>query len=523
MNKKVFLQWVGRTAIKDLLFPNEAKAKPPAIIEAHKNFGFDEIVLLGNVDPEKRDVFIINGEEQNLYLYKLDWFEKYKAEILKRCKCRVYLHTIDEGATDLITIYKKTNSILKNYNNQATFYYDTNSGTTAMTVNWYFLWSQYKGHLLETKLPEHTRQKYDIIVREMNVPFEFVAEFIPEQAMKDFLEEDIVESEEFKKILGQSKELIDVKKLAQKVAPFSPNVIIQGESGTGKELFASALHNAIQTARGDDNIPFVTINCGAIPFNLIEAELFGVEKGAYTGANRRRDGVFQRANGGVLFLDEIGDLPLEAQVKLLRAIPTLSKDGEIYRVGSREPENIKLNIIAATHKDLQTLIRQGKFREDLFYRLATIFLEIPPLRERKGDIDLLVNSLLQTWCKKYKLDKTLDKPAMNALKSHSWRGNIRELETTIKRLLITTKKKSITDSDVKNALFNFDELEETVESCPLEKFSEVKREFEKKFILRALKQANGNITAASKLLKMERKTLSNRVKKLRIEIEKSVK
>ena len=521
MNKNIFCQWIGRTAIKDLLFPNASDAKPPAIIEAHKKFHFDEVILLGNIDIDKPDTLILDGQTKTFNLYTYDVLKRYEDTVKKQCNCKTQLHTITEGATDLISIYQKTNTILKTCSHLTTMYYDTNSGTTAMTVNWYFLWSKYGGHLLETKLPKHTRQKQNIIVREMQVPFKIVAEFIPEQAIENFLKEDIIESKEFQQILGQSKDLIKVKMLAQKIAPFSPNVIIQGESGTGKELFASALHNAIQTAKGGKDIPFVTINCGAIPHNLIEAELFGVEKGAFTGADKQRKGVFQRANGGVLFLDEIGDLPLEAQVKLLRAIPTSSKDGEVYKVGASKADNVKLNIIAATHKDLPKLISQGKFREDLFYRLATIVLHIPPLRDREEDIELLANHLLQTWCAKYKLKKTLTEAAKSALRSHRWSGNIRELENTIKHLLITTEKEIVTEVDVKKALSHFGTLQDgiQIEMWPLDKFAEAKEEFERQFILRALSQTSNNITKAAQRMKLERRTLQNRMEKLGIVIK----
>lgn len=230
-------------------------------------------------------------------------------------------------------------------------------------------------------------------------------------------------------MIGESQAMQTVFQQINKIAPFDTRVLILGESGTGKELVARALHNL--SAR--HKAPLISVNCAAIPETLIESELFGHEKGAFTGANTSRNGLVEAANGGSLFLDEIGELPLEAQARLLRVL----QEGEIRRLGSVESRKVDVRLIAATHRNIRTLVDQGKFRLDLYYRLNVIELELPCLAEREDDILLIAESLLKNTCERLgKPMARFSKSARNALVSYSWPGNVRELENRVERAVI---------------------------------------------------------------------------------------
>jgi DNA-binding NtrC family response regulator len=230
-------------------------------------------------------------------------------------------------------------------------------------------------------------------------------------------------------IIGNSPKIERVKKLIGKVAPSEARVLIMGENGTGKELVARWLHEQSRRNKG----PFVEINCAAIPSELIESELFGHEKGAFTSAIRQRKGKFEQATGGTLFMDEIGDMSLSAQAKVLRAL----QESRISRVGSDKDVMVDVRVVAATNKNLREEIEQGRFREDLYHRLSVIIVNVPPLCERSGDIPLLVEHFMKSICAKYRIPpKTLSKSAIEELELMSWPGNIRELSNVIERLII---------------------------------------------------------------------------------------
>jgi DNA-binding NtrC family response regulator len=234
---------------------------------------------------------------------------------------------------------------------------------------------------------------------------------------------------EIQEIIGNSPKISHVKKLIDKVGPSQARVLIMGENGTGKELVARWLHEKSHRTSG----PFVEINCAAIPSELIESELFGHEKGAFTSAIRQRKGKFEQATGGTLFMDEIGDMSLSAQAKVLRAL----QESRITRVGSDKDVTVDVRVVAATNKNLREEIEQGRFREDLYHRLSVIIINVPPLCERSSDIPMLVDHFMKNICEEYRIaPKTILKEALAELQSMPWRGNIRELHNVMERLII---------------------------------------------------------------------------------------
>lgn len=243
-------------------------------------------------------------------------------------------------------------------------------------------------------------------------------------------------------MIGNSESIVKIKQMINKIAPTDAKVLITGENGSGKEVVAHWIHE--QSKRADQ--PFVEVNCAAIPSELIESELFGHEKGAFTSANKQRIGKFEQAENGTLFLDEIGDMSLSAQSKVLRAL----QENIIYRVGGDKKINVNVRIIAATNKDLKQEIEKHNFREDLYHRLSVILIEVPSLRERKSDIPLLANYFIQNICDDYKMQrKAITDNAIEELKKINWTGNIREFRNVIERLIILCDN-TITDNDVKN-------------------------------------------------------------------------
>lgn len=306
----------------------------------------------------------------------------------------------------------------------------------------------------------------------------------------------------FGKIIGKSKALIDAMIIAKQVAKTDASVLITGESGTGKEVFSRAIHQE-SDRKGD----FIPVNCSAIPSNLLESELFGYVEGAFTGAYKKgRAGKFELANGGTLFLDEIGDMPLLMQAKLLRVL----QDGIVYRVGSGKPIKVDARIIAATNKDLQQLMEEGKFREDLYYRLNVVSILIPPLRERKEDIPELINDFITEFSEKNNKGKLKISPdAMKTLSNYYWKGNIRELKNTIERLVILSNGNMIESKDIPAEILSSVNMPsfiglDTDNTFNLKKAVE---DFEKNIILEALATVKGNKAQAAELLNIKRSTL----------------
>lgn len=309
----------------------------------------------------------------------------------------------------------------------------------------------------------------------------------------------------FENILGRSKSLLYVLDMAARAAQATSTVLIRGETGTGKELLAKAIH----FNSGRKNKPFVTINCGAIPKDLLESELFGYVKGSFTGALADKRGKVEFADGGTLFLDEVGELPLELQVKLLRLI----QQGELEKLGIAGVIKVDVRIIAATHRNLQAMVEDGAFREDLYYRLAVIPLELPPLRERADDVpELVEHSFLKAKEKQRRPGLALPPRLLPYFTSHTWPGNVRELENIVERVVVLARGDEITLDDLPDFLRR---ERPAVEALRLDlPPSGISLEaVEKELILRALEKFGGNQTRAAQYLDISRKTLIYRMEK----------
>ncbi|WP_159017766.1 MULTISPECIES: sigma-54-dependent transcriptional regulator [Algibacter] len=296
-------------------------------------------------------------------------------------------------------------------------------------------------------------------------------------------------------IIGNSEKIQDVIQIIERIKDNKATVFINGESGTGKELVARAIHYQGKFARA----PFIVVNCGAIPENLLEAELFGYVKGAFTGADTNRDGFFQAANGGTIFLDEIGNAPLAVQLRLLRVL----QEKEVIKVGAQKPEKIDIRIIAATNSDLRDMIQKQTFREDLFYRLTVVEIHVAPLRERKEDIPVLVDKFLFKYGVEYK-DRfiKITPEALAILNRYNWPGNIRELENVVQRAVIMCDK-------IIDVAHLPEHLKYTLE------FSDTSFEplkvIEKKYIEKVLRATGNNKTKAAEILQIDRKTIRQKL------------
>jgi two-component system, NtrC family, response regulator PilR len=315
-------------------------------------------------------------------------------------------------------------------------------------------------------------------------------------------------------IIGQSPKMRAIFDLIQTVAPQTSRVLITGESGTGKELVARAIHENSMRAQA----PFITINCGAFPETLLESELFGYMKGAFTGANENRQGLFQAAHGGTLFMDEIGNMPLPMQVKLYRVL----QEGKVRPIGSTEENDVDVRIIAATNKDFEKEIAEGRFREDLYYRLSVIPIQLPPLRERREDIPLLARHFLESFRKTMeKRIEGISPEAMRRLESYDWPGNVRELENTMERAVALETSPEITlrvlpdriagysgggslaGANGAGAVFPTEGLD----------FEKEIAEAERRYLQGALEKTNGVRTQAADLLKISYRSFRHYAKK----------
>lgn len=323
------------------------------------------------------------------------------------------------------------------------------------------------------------------------------------------LKDELSDRSDFRTIIGSSPQMEKVFAIVRKVADTEAAVLITGESGTGKELVARSIH--LNSSRRD--APFVAVNCAAIPRDLLESELFGHLKGAFTGAIRDKAGKFQLADGGTLFLDEVGELPVELQPKLLRAL----QEREVEPVGGTTVQKLDVRVVSATNLDIERAIEEGAFREDLYYRLSVIPIHLPPLRERRNDILLLI----RYFCAKHCGDKVaFDKDALEALVRYAWPGNVRELENTVERLLIMRSNDTITLGELPDKILNNarggQSLGSAVFRLPDEGYS--LEQLEREVVVDALERNHWNQTAAARFLRIPRHTLIYRLEKFGISL-----
>ena len=496
----ILVAWIGNTDLRSSQGHGSAGDGP--ILSAVLAKSFDRLVLLSD--------------------FGLDVSAKYEAWVKKRAQCQVHVETVKlRGPTDFEDIYRAANSVLRDlrarYPSESLTYH-LSPGTPAMAAVWILLSkTSYPAELIESSREQG--------VRTVSFPFDLAAEFTPtDTALADHYLERLAEglppaSPGFEHIAHRSEAMKQMVTRAKRLARREVPVLIQGESGTGKELFARAIHQS-STRAGN---PFLAVNCGAIPSELVDSTLFGHEKGAFTGAHQARAGQFEAANGGTLFLDEIGELPFASQVRLLRVL----QEHEVTRVGATQARKINVRIVAATNRTLPMEVQQGRFREDLFHRLAVGVLVLPPLRDREGDIGLLVDLLMsrindEAQSQPGYENKKLSVSARNILLHHSWPGNIRELHNTLLRASVWSSGKEITKDDVREALaVSLPPKVDTVLGRPLGSdlnLQTIISDVARHYLGRAMKESDGNKTEAARLVGLPSyQTLSNWLEKYEVQ------
>jgi DNA-binding NtrC family response regulator len=350
---------------------------------------------------------------------------------------------------------------------------------------------------METVMAATQGGAYDYIAK----PFEFdeLLKILKRAEGVAAEDDDEVEPEEPlpTEMIGSSPKMVEIYKTISRVAPTDALVLIEGETGTGKELIAHMIHaNSPRAA-----MPFIPVDCASLAPSLIESELFGALRGAYTGADRDRTGVFEAANGGTVFLDEIGEIDLNFQLKLLRFL----QEKEVRPLGSSRPRKVDVRVVAATNRDLRKMVEEGKFRQDLWYRLDVVRITVPPLRERHGDIPLLAAAFLKRYNERYGLDARLTESGLKALCEYTWPGNVRQLQHMIERLVILAPGGRITEDAVEEAIRA---------SSPREEPGETLAEAEAEQIRKVLAATGGNKSRAARILGIERKTLYRKLERM---------
>lgn len=504
MSKKILLSWLGTADLKAagvLSSGTEEAISDGPILGALKSLSFSELHLLHNQDKQKTAIYT-------------DWLAQFS-------NIKTYsIHCSLRSPIDFGDIHQAVDSYLEKLTGETPdldISIHLSPGTPSMTAVSILLGKT----KYNTRFVQSTKDKGGEFV---TIPFDISAEFVPQivkradKKLTELVIDQASPSAAFSDIITQNPDFLRVIRRAEKIAVRDVPALIMGESGTGKELFAKAIHNASQRQAR----PFITVNCGAIPKDLIDSELFGHIKGAFTGATNHKTGYFEAANGGTLFLDEFGELPQDAQVRLLRAL----QSGEISKVGDSKTQTVDVRIVAATNRNLAQDIVEGRFREDLFYRVAIGILTLPPLRERSGDLALLVDHLITSINREASnqpgyINKKISVKAKNIILNHPWPGNIRELHGTLLRASIWSESDTITEFDIREAMIsrpangNKSDLPEIGAGIDIQKLLD---DIKIKYITKALAQVAGNKKKATALLGLPNyQTLSNWMDKLGIE------
>lgn len=494
--------WIGATDIRAC--ENDGAQGQGPIAQVLLDRTFDHVVLLNSYAKEKTAPF-----------------ERW---IRKKTKASVVVeHEALSSPTDHGEIYRAVMSAVTKarakFARGTRLVFHLSPGTPAMAAVWIIAAkTQFDAELVESSTQAG--------VKTVNVPFELAAEFIPSAVRRTeaSLERASIglrpEEPKFGDILHRSESMKRLIFRARQAAAFTAPVLIEGESGTGKELLASAIHK--ESARS--KAPFVVVNCGAIPKELVESAFFGHVRGAFTGAVGDQSGYFEQAHGGSLFLDEVGEMPLDAQVKLLRVL----QEKRVRRVGGKSDIAVDVRVISATNRDLLVEVSDGRFREDLFYRLAMLVLKTPPLREREGDVGLLLDRILEKLKSELgasgTLQKKLSPAARNLLLRHAWPGNVRELEATLLRACVWSKGPTIDEIEAREALLTVprdDRKGDKVLGRLLgDGFSlnDTLAEVSRHYLKRALEESGGSTTKAAALVGLANyQTFSNWVEKYEAE------
>ena len=489
--KRILICWIGNT---DLQASEGQDVGAGPIAQALDMREFDEVFFISDYKDTRVKPYI-------------DWIEKRTPTphqlFYRQLSSPTHFGKIYEAAASICQ------EALDQYGNQTELTFHLSPGTPAMAAVWIILAkTRFPAELIESSRAHG--------VQTASVPFDISAEFLPtllqkpDAELRSLSEAKPTESANFENIIYRSQAIARVVEKAKRAAVRNIPVLFEGESGTGKELFARAIHQRSPRKEG----PFIAINCGAIHPNLVESELFGHKAGAFTNARTNRKGHFEEANGGTIFLDEIGELPKDMQVKLLRVL----QEKEVVPLGSSEPIAVDVRIVAATNRNLIKEVGEGHFREDLFYRLVVAYLKLPPLRERTGDLGLLIDHSLELINREneeqpgYK-HKKISAGARNLILNYHWPGNIRELQNTLRRAMVWTDGETLTRQDIEEALLPaFGKQDEGILNRPLDadfSLPDLIDKVAKHYLYRALQESNTKKEAAELVGLPSYQTLTN--------------
>ena len=493
MSKTILISWIGANDLKACA-AEDAKQTPGPIAATLQAESFDSVELIYNYPEERVRPY-------------LEWLQGRVTVPIKAAYAKL------SSPVNFGEIYVEADKHLARQSSDKTqISILLSPGTPAMQAVWILLG--------KTKYPcSFYQSSLEQGVEKVDIPFELSAEYIPPLALteKDFgrlSEAGVPVNAAFNDIITRNPLMQTLKSRAQVLSEHDVPVLIYGETGTGKELFARAIHNASKRSKG----PFIPVNCGAIPPELVDSVLFGHKKGAFTGAATDKPGVFERADGGTLFLDEFGELEPNVQVRLLRVL----QEGTYTPVGGTVEKQVDVRLVAATHRNLMELVAEGRFREDLFYRVAVGVLHLPPIRERQGDLTLLVDSLMQSFKVKglVRDDKEISSSAKNLIFKHAWKGNVRELQSTLMRAVLWSSGEAITATDIQQALFEMPIAEDSLLARDISQGIDIKEiigQISADYIRRAMDYTGHNKKRAAELLGFKNyQTLNNWMEKYNI-------